>query len=288
MTKLSTIQAFLAPKEMAVCGVSRDKKKFGRVVYDTLKERGFKLYGVNPNMTDIDGNPCYQDVSQLPEHVKYLYVVTQGKQTEEVVKKAIDKMRELARKDAEPTARVEALEALADSRGCGLPVWVSLGDALLASGRADEASVVWERALRTHPHTVLVGRLASIATEERHRDRLRTLLRKLRSDQVRADMVRLLAAMLHLQDGHTEQAAQELDGLQQPEAAPPYVHRLWAQVHRQRGQLEQALATYAKAPGNAPAYRCAACGRLTPEWTGYCTQCHAWDSYRSEVEIGVL
>jgi hypothetical protein len=91
MTKLSTIQAFLAPKEMAVCGVSRDKKKFGRVVYDTLKERGFKLYGVNPNMTDIDGNPCYQDVSQLPEHVKYLYVVTQGKQTEEVVKKAIDK-----------------------------------------------------------------------------------------------------------------------------------------------------------------------------------------------------
>lgn len=188
----------------------------------------------------------------------------------------------------EPTARVEALEALADSRGCGLPVWVSLGDALLASGRADEASVVWERALRTHPHTVLVGRLASIATEERHRDRLRTLLRKLRSDQVRADMVRLLAAMLHLQDGHTEQAAQELDGLQQPEAAPPYVHRLWAQVHRQRGQLEQALATYAKAPGNAPAYRCAACGRLTPEWTGYCTQCHAWDSYRSEVEIGVL
>ena len=91
MTKLSTIQAFLAPKEMAVCGVSRDKKKFGRVVYNTLKERGFTLHGVNPNMTDIDGDPCYQDISQLPGHIKYLYVVTPGKQAEEIVKKAIDK-----------------------------------------------------------------------------------------------------------------------------------------------------------------------------------------------------
>jgi hypothetical protein len=91
MTKLSTIQAFLAPKELAVCGVSRDKKKFGRVAYDTLKERGFKLYGVNPNMTEIDGDPCYADVSNLPEHVKNLYVVTNKTQTEEIIKKALDK-----------------------------------------------------------------------------------------------------------------------------------------------------------------------------------------------------
>ncbi|MFN8625851.1 MAG: hypothetical protein U0587_07720 [Candidatus Binatia bacterium] len=186
----------------------------------------------------------------------------------------------------EPGARVEALEALADSRGCGLPVWVSLGDALVASGRADEASVVWERTLRTHPRTVLVERLASIATEVRHRERLRALLRKLRTDQVRADMVRLLAAKLYLQDGHTEQAAQELGALQQSDSAPACVHRLWAHIHRQRGQVEQALAAYAQAPGNAPAYRCTACGRIAREWTGYCTQCHAWDSYRAEVEIG--
>ncbi|MBN2461965.1 MAG: CoA-binding protein [Candidatus Cloacimonetes bacterium] len=91
MNKLSTIQAFLAPKELAVCGVSRDKKKFGRVVYDTLKEKGFKLYGINPNMNEIDGEPCYQDVLQLPGHIQNLYIVTQGKQTEEAVKKAIDK-----------------------------------------------------------------------------------------------------------------------------------------------------------------------------------------------------
>jgi tetratricopeptide (TPR) repeat protein len=188
----------------------------------------------------------------------------------------------------ETASRVQALEALADSRTCGFPVWVSLGDAFRASGRADEASLVWERALRTHPRTVLVERLAAMATEERHRERLRTLLRKLRSDHVRADMVRLLAAKLYLQDGDAEQAAGELDALQNAAAAPAFVHRLWAEVHRQRGQLEQALGAYAKAPGDTAAHRCSVCGCMAREWTGYCTQCHSWDSYRSEVEIGAL
>jgi uncharacterized protein len=91
MTKLSSIQEFLKPKEMAVCGVSRNKKKFGRVVYDTLKERGFKLYAINPNMNEIDGEPCYSDVSQLPVNVKHLLIATPATQTEDVVAKAISK-----------------------------------------------------------------------------------------------------------------------------------------------------------------------------------------------------
>jgi predicted CoA-binding protein len=91
MTKLSSIQEFLKPKELAVCGVSRNKKKFGRVVYDTLKERGFKLYAINPNMAEIDGEPCFTDVSQLPGNVKHLLIATPSNQTEEVVSKAISK-----------------------------------------------------------------------------------------------------------------------------------------------------------------------------------------------------
>lgn len=91
MTKLSSIQEFLKPKELAVCGVSRNKKKFGRVIYDTLKERGFKLYAINPHMTEIDGEPCYSDVSQLPGNIKNLLIATPSSQTEEIVSKAISK-----------------------------------------------------------------------------------------------------------------------------------------------------------------------------------------------------
>ena len=187
----------------------------------------------------------------------------------------------------EPPSRVQALEALADSRGGSVPVWVSLGDALVASGRQDEASAVWERALRTQPRTVFVERLASIASEERHRDRLRTVLRKLRSDQVRPDIVHILAAQLFLRDGDGEQAARELESVQNSAGGPPLIHRLWAEVHRRRGHLEQAVIAYDSAEGSRSSYRCSACGRTKNEWRGYCAECGAWDSYRAEVEIAV-
>lgn len=187
----------------------------------------------------------------------------------------------------DPAQRVQALEALADSRAGSVPVWVSLGDALVASARHDEASAVWERALRTQPRTVFVERLASIATEERHRDRLRTLLRKLRSDQVRPDMLRLLTAQLHLQDGNVEQTARELESLQNPGGASSALQRLWAEVHRRRGHLDQAVTAYATVETQRPNYRCNVCGHGLPEWQGHCPRCGQWDSYRSETEIAV-
>jgi len=53
MIALNTVESFLSHKELAFCGASRNPKKFGRVVYDTLKERGFKLYPVHPFTDEI-------------------------------------------------------------------------------------------------------------------------------------------------------------------------------------------------------------------------------------------
>ena len=88
MYSLDSIQTFLQPKEMAISGVSRNPKKFGRVVYEHLVERGFKIYPVNPNIDQIDGVTCYRDVSSLPENVDRLYIVTPKDQTAKVVEEA--------------------------------------------------------------------------------------------------------------------------------------------------------------------------------------------------------
>jgi predicted CoA-binding protein len=88
MYSLDSIQAFLQPKEMAISGVSRNPKKFGRVVYDHLVERGFKIYPVNPNIDKINGDTCYKDVASLPDNVDRLYIVTPKDQTAKVVEEA--------------------------------------------------------------------------------------------------------------------------------------------------------------------------------------------------------
>lgn len=187
---------------------------------------------------------------------------------------------------ADPADRAQALEALADSRSGSVPVWVSFGDALAASGRTAEASVVWERALRSVPRTVLVERLAAIATEERHRERVRAQLRRLRGDQVRPDYVHLLIAQLYLTDGDLDAAARELEAVEDPANAPASLHRLWGDVHCRRGQLEQAVRAYGSADGGGSAYHCAVCQHGAREWAGLCPQCGSWDSYRSSTEIG--
>lgn len=186
---------------------------------------------------------------------------------------------------ADPHARVQALEALADRRSVSVPVSIRLGDALLADGREDEASAVWERGLRGAPRTVFVERLASIATEPRHRDRLRALLQKLRPDQVRADNVRLLTAELYLADGNVDAAASELEGIREQANTPSLLHALWGDVHRRRGQLEQAVSAYAHAHDARHVYECTACQRASNQWTGFCPTCRRWDSYRSTIEI---
>ncbi len=193
---------------------------------------------------------------------------------------------QVALENGDPKTRLRALEALADGRAPALPLMVSVGDALVATGQVDEASILWERALRSNPRSVLVERLARIATETKHRERLRAVLRKLRADQVQADALHLVTAKSFVDDGDVEAAAKELEAVATTGRVATLWHRLWAQVHHKRGQLEQALASAFRIE-DRDQHRCRSCGHASDEWVGYCPACHDWDSYRAAVEIGV-
>ena len=86
-----TIDLFLTDKEIAVAGVSRDPKKFGNILFWTLKNKGYKVYPVNPNTDDIEGNICYRKLKDLPVEVKNLLVTTSKNDTENIIREAIDK-----------------------------------------------------------------------------------------------------------------------------------------------------------------------------------------------------
>lgn len=91
MTTLNEIQKFLEPKKIAIAGVSRNPKKFGGAVFKELKEKGFELYPVNPNATEIQGVKCYDSVELLPDDVNHLFIVTPKNETEFIAKAAVKK-----------------------------------------------------------------------------------------------------------------------------------------------------------------------------------------------------
>jgi hypothetical protein len=91
MVSKKNIQDFLEPKKLAIAGVSRNPKKFGYAVFQELKKNGYSVYPVNPNTDVIDGQKCYAAVSDLPEEVKHLLILTPKKETDAVLREAINK-----------------------------------------------------------------------------------------------------------------------------------------------------------------------------------------------------
>ena len=91
MSKRDTIDEFITSKKIAIAGVSRDPKKFGHTLYCTLKDKGYEVYPINPNADTIEGSSCYHQISDLPSDVKSLLVVTAQKDTDIVMKAAIDR-----------------------------------------------------------------------------------------------------------------------------------------------------------------------------------------------------
>jgi len=91
MITLQAINDFLSVKDLAIAGVSRDRKKFGFMVFQELKKKGYNLYPVNPNADIIDDTKCYKSVSEIPANLTNLYIVTAKENTVQILRDAIEK-----------------------------------------------------------------------------------------------------------------------------------------------------------------------------------------------------
>lgn len=84
------IQDFIESKRLALIGVSRDEKKFGRMAYKELKARGYQVYAVNPAVDQIDGEPCYPDLMPLREKIDGVLVAVSSGQVLQVLRQAAE------------------------------------------------------------------------------------------------------------------------------------------------------------------------------------------------------
>lgn len=91
MTKaLTFIREFLTFRRFAIVGVSNDPKKYGHIVYHNLKDKGFTVFAVNPNVEQVDGDPCYPNLASLPEPIDGVVLVVPPNVTETIVREVVD------------------------------------------------------------------------------------------------------------------------------------------------------------------------------------------------------
>ena len=88
MNSKKVVEDFIAQKKIAVVGVSRKKTKFGNAIYKELKQKGYKVFPINPHINTFEGDTCYPDLLSLPEKVDAVVINVPPVQTEKVVREA--------------------------------------------------------------------------------------------------------------------------------------------------------------------------------------------------------
>lgn len=89
MTISEKIARFLDAGSFAVVGASADRNKYGNKVMRCYQMKGLKVIPVNPKESAIEGVACVAAVSDLPDEVTSISVITPPAITEKVVDEAI-------------------------------------------------------------------------------------------------------------------------------------------------------------------------------------------------------
>jgi len=83
--------AFLANKRVAVTGVSRTPKTHGsNTVYKRLRDRGYEVFAVNPNARQVEGDPCYKDLTSIPGGVDAVVIATRPEIAESTMRECAE------------------------------------------------------------------------------------------------------------------------------------------------------------------------------------------------------
>jgi uncharacterized protein len=90
MTTQEDAAGFLAQNKIAVVGASRNRAKYGNIVYRNLKELGYRVFAVNPVAKTIEDDPCFPNLRSIPEAVDAAIFIVPPIRTEAVVKEALE------------------------------------------------------------------------------------------------------------------------------------------------------------------------------------------------------
>lgn len=86
--KRRLISDFVGRRVWAVVGASQDRHKFGNRVFRSLRDSGYVVYPVNPNVDHVEGAPAYATLADLPETPEVVDLVVPPAVTEQIVRDA--------------------------------------------------------------------------------------------------------------------------------------------------------------------------------------------------------
>jgi predicted CoA-binding protein len=90
MAKKIDVDEFVAQPALALVGVSRTGKKFSNATMKELRAKGYKVYPVNRNGGEVEGEKIYSRLQDLPEKVGGVLIMVKPAEAEAAVREAAD------------------------------------------------------------------------------------------------------------------------------------------------------------------------------------------------------
>jgi predicted CoA-binding protein len=82
---------FLAHQRVAVTGVSREPQSHGgNIVHKRLRDRGYKVFAVNPNAYEVEGDRAYHDLRSIPGGVEAVVIATRPETADETMRECAE------------------------------------------------------------------------------------------------------------------------------------------------------------------------------------------------------
>ena len=75
---------------VAVVGATDNPTKYGSVIYRDLKRKGYSVYPVNPNRTEVDGDKAYPSLDKLPKSPTIVNIVVPPRVTIRILKTSLE------------------------------------------------------------------------------------------------------------------------------------------------------------------------------------------------------
>ena len=86
---MNNVEVFLNASTFAVAGASQDRSKYGNKVFRAIVASGRTVYPLNPTAIEVEGDPAFASIAELPAVPESLSIVTRPHVTRQVIQQAI-------------------------------------------------------------------------------------------------------------------------------------------------------------------------------------------------------
>ena len=77
-------------RTLVIFGISSDTKRPGHIAPNFMRGRGYRIIGVNPDETEVFGEPVYPDLKSVPEPVEMVVVFRRAEHCPAIAREAAE------------------------------------------------------------------------------------------------------------------------------------------------------------------------------------------------------